>query len=347
MFDLTETHLGQVFVHRVGNKTRGEETLLSTEPLQLNEMLERKLIQYFFKGIKPDTTFSTFHHDENINLNEAHSFIDEFYLETSSFYSLSRKIANLLVRVSTHPNIRSGDLFIAELKNIKFGDELFKSALGIFKSEQKSSFIKLGSSRSSLTASVDSGINPEVAEKGVLVLPSQGSYRLLVHNNRKIDSVYWSELFLGCIDEDSPKLRTKLSIDAVSTFVKSVPTSELSKVEKIDSIECIKSYVSENDTFNIDQLESELGFNNTLKDDLREHIKDYENSKHVTLTDSFEIDKEQASKSKKALKENIVLDESIEIKVNLLKTSKKRVLEKGFDSEKKMHYYKIYFHEEK
>jgi|SRR5690606_30084884 len=347
MFDLTEAYLGQVFVHRAGNKTRGEESILSEEPLTLNEQLEQRLIHYFFKGISSDLPFSEFHHAENINLNEAYSFVDEFFTDKTSFYSFSRKIANLLIRTSTHPNIRGGDLFVAEIKNAQLSNIRFESILGVFKSEQKTSFIKLGTLRSSFTASIDTGINPESAEKGVIILPQNGSYRLLIHNNRKLDSVYWSESFLGCIDEDNPKLRTKHSTQAVSAFVRATSSDELSKIEKIESISRLKDYLSTHDIFDINQLTNELGFGESLSNELKKHIRNYESEKHVIISETFQIDKDQASKSKKLLKEQIILDNSIEIKINQEKIKNSSYIEKGYDQEKKMHFYKIYFNDEK
>jgi hypothetical protein len=46
------------------------------------------------------------------------------------------------------------------------------------------------------------------------------------------------------------------------------------------------------------------------------------------------------------LKNYIKLDTDVEIRINATMRTEKRVIEKGFDKEKGMHYYKIYFNNE-
>ena len=62
---------------------------------------------------------------------------------------------------------------------------------------------------------------------------------------------------------------------------------------------------------------------------------------------SFNIEQTTLKKEKKKIKSEILLDTMIQIKIdpNEIDTVKEN-LERGYDEEKKMHFYKVFFNEE-
>ena len=68
----------------------------------------------------------------------------------------------------------------------------------------------------------------------------------------------------------------------------------------------------------------------------------------ITFNDGFNIEQATLKKEKKKIKSEISLDTMIQIKIdpNEIDTVKEN-MERGYDEEKKMHFYKVYFNEEK
>jgi len=65
------------------------------------------------------------------------------------------------------------------------------------------------------------------------------------------------------------------------------------------------------------------------------------------VRNQFPIAEADVKKEKKKLKTEIKLDTNIQIKINVdAPDAAEEYLEKGFDEEKKMKYYKVYFNEE-
>ena len=68
----------------------------------------------------------------------------------------------------------------------------------------------------------------------------------------------------------------------------------------------------------------------------------------ITLTDSIKgnVLCLELNVYRRNLKNYIKLDTDVEIRINANMRTEKKVIEKGFDKEKGMHYYKIYFNNE-
>ena len=52
MINLYQTHIENLSIHRVGNKSRAEGAFISKEPYQLNDELMPLLKEFFFKPFR-------------------------------------------------------------------------------------------------------------------------------------------------------------------------------------------------------------------------------------------------------------------------------------------------------
>ena len=84
-----------------------------------------------------------------------------------------------------------------------------------------------------------------------------------------------------------------------------------------------------------------------LQEEFANFKMEYENDHGLVLAETFNISPIVLKKQKQAIKNFIKLDTNIQIKLDFRNPdSSKQFIEKGFDEEKEMYYYKVYFNEE-
>ena len=168
MTGLDSIQLQEVIVHKVGNPTRGEDIRLSQNPLTLNdEAVKGMLTKYFLSSFNENEHYH-FTHISDINLNEIFTYITTIFENPASFISTSALIATFLHSKSTHARVKEGEVYIAKFDQVPFGSE-YKQAIGIFKSENKESFLKVFTHGQSLEVISEEGININKLDKGCLV----------------------------------------------------------------------------------------------------------------------------------------------------------------------------------
>ena len=75
-------------------------------------------------------------------LNPIYSFAKQIFEDGLSFHEHSISFARHLFAASEHPNIKPGDLYVAHLSGVTV-DAGSLEAIGIFKSENKETYLKL------------------------------------------------------------------------------------------------------------------------------------------------------------------------------------------------------------
>ncbi len=82
----------------------------------------------------------------------------ELFEEGGDFYNMSIQLAELLYEKSNHPKIRGGEFYFASFQNVVVDGELV-NALGIFKSENKETFLKVYLKDQNFELGTQEGIN--------------------------------------------------------------------------------------------------------------------------------------------------------------------------------------------
>ena len=90
------------------------------------------------------------------------------FSESDAFHENSVNVARHLYELSVHPQIKSGDLFVARISDMDVDGEL-TDAIGIFKSENRQAFLKLDNTGDDFSIRHDDGINIEKLDKGCLI----------------------------------------------------------------------------------------------------------------------------------------------------------------------------------
>ena len=350
MLSFFEASLAQLSVHRVGNKSHDEFYVLSDEPIALaDELLTNLLNQYFLRPFeKVNEVYRFFHSSGNLELNEICHFAAAMFADSTVFHEAGQSIAKFLYEVSGHPNIKPGEIYIAQFKNVQMDGELH-DAIGIFKSETKDTYLKVqpDSGGFGLTYEQDA-ININKLDKGCLILNSDKAegYNVIVidQTNRSSEAVYWKDEFLKLRIRNDNYNQTSNTLNVYKNFItnKVDEEFEMSKADKIDLLNRSMKYFKEKEVFDMDEFSEEVIGNEQAINSFKNFKQQYENEYDTEIKDSFDISEQAVKKQARVYKSVLKLDRNFHIYIH----GDKELIEKGFDDAKAMNYYKVYFKEE-
>ena len=347
--DFSQSKIKHLIIHEIGNKLRDEKIFLSTKLQNLDKNLENILLNYFLKSFLTQQDFYRLNHNSDLNLNEVYSYSKSIFSENNetSFIETSQNIAKHLYEYTLHPKITRGELIIVQISDIGYEDNLI-DLIGIFKSENKDSFLKVIKDEKSIKVKDNIGINVSKLEKGCLVLNTDEIEGYLVlnidNNNQRTD--YWTNKFLNLKPIDNDIHKTKEIIKLCKNFSNDVLSSQYDTDIKFTFNNDYINYFEDNDFYDVNDFTDNLFKDDKMKKDFFEYYKSNEESFNFDMYDKFELSQSDIKKEKKKIKNIIKLDTKLELKVLLDRDNGTKNIEKGFDDEKGMYFYKIYFNEE-
>ena len=159
MINLFNTHIENLSIHRVGNKSRNESMFLSENPYGLNDEIVPLLKEYFFKSFREkEENYYQFAHEVDLEYNEMFNLATAVFEKPSAVHEISKKITNHLFEQSNHPHIKNGEVYVTYLTNVSI-DNTIVDAIGIFKSELRTDFLQFEEKENNLEMVLQEGIN--------------------------------------------------------------------------------------------------------------------------------------------------------------------------------------------
>lgn len=201
--DLTGSTVRQLVVHRIGNKLRDESLKLSNSESPVNEELSTLILGGYLQGISSEKNEYHFHHETDIGLNESRFYVNQYFSGEIDFVKTSQRLATHLYENSLHPNIRQGDLLVILFEGIVYKNTK-RRALGIFKSEVMDNYLTITESGDSLKVMPSLGINPNLIDKGALIIEGEEVVYALDRFGNK--TKFWIDDFLKV--QKSPDITT-------------------------------------------------------------------------------------------------------------------------------------------
>lgn len=346
--------IASVAVHRVGNKETSEGYILSDKPVKLSEALQDLLVNYFISPFKVEEYYHLCD-DDNLQLNNIYQAACQVFDDADSLMDVSRGIAKHLYDSCTHPNIKGGDLFVVYFSECQWNGET-TNALGIFKSENKSQFLKVlhdeeewsrESGNESASAifkmDIDKGIDINKLDKGALIFNLERDKGFIVSvvdaTNRGMDAVYWKDSFLHICQRQDEYYNTHQVMQAYKKFV----TDELPQqyeVSKADLLNRSVSFFKENESFDMDDFARDVIGQPEVIDSFKQYREQYEQENDVQLPDNFGISEGAVKKQARSYRSVIKLDKNFHIYVH----GDRKLIEQGEDEKGK--FYKVYYNEE-
>lgn len=350
MFFHQDATFESLSIHRVGNKARDEYYALSEQPIDLSqdEVLPDLLMQYFMKPFaKVKEVYRFFHPNEDLQLNEVYHFAHAFFEGKMPFHEFSEQVTKHLYEVSSHPNIKSGELYVVALKNIQMeGEE--GSAVGIFKSENKETYLKVFPDQGGFGLEYEQeAININKLDKGVVIVKADAEegYKVLVTDQTNgSDAVYWKDDFLQLRVRDDNFQQTGNFLKVYKNFVneKIDEVFEMDKAEKVDLLNRSMNYFKAHDTFEEEEFSGEVLGNAQAISLFKEYREQVGEELDMPFQTNFDIAAGAVKKMASDYKSVVKLDKNFHIYIH----GKRDYIERGYDEDRGMNYYKLYFDNE-
>lgn len=350
MISYNEATLAELSIHRIGNKLQDEFYVLSDQSMRIeDEMLNQLLLQYFLSPYeKINEIYRFIHPNGDLGLNEVYHFAAAIFADGSGFHENSKKLATYLYEIANHPKIKSGELYVVFFENVQIEGELL-DAIGIFKSETKESYLKVYPEQGGFGLSYENeGINISKLDKGCLIFntDAEEGFKVAVidQTNRSAEAVYWKDEFLKLKVRNDNYSQTQNVMGIYKNFVteKLDEDFEISRTDKIDLLNRSMKYFKEKESFDLDEFANEVIANKEGIESFKNYKRNYEEEFDAPIADSFEISDAAVKKQAKTFKSILKLDKNFHIYIH----GNKELIEKGFDDDRSMNFYKVYFRDE-
>jgi len=348
MIKRTRASIPKLILHKVGNKFNHTRNLFSEEPVVFDEESYQLMLPYLLRPFAAVTERFKFTHHADVSLNEINTYARRLFEDPGQFVEVSRHVVEHLYEQSNSAQIKTGDVIVALFEDIEYR-EILTQAVGIFKIESKTDFFQTFMEGKSLDIAVQKGISTRKVDKGCLILnyeDDEGLAVLTVDNNR-YDAQYWTRNFLNIKYADDANHHTLTYIDLCREFSGEVLKPEYSSREHSHFLARTLDFLKENETVNLHDFKEEVFDVEEQKEQFDKYKKAFEEERGVLVRNQFQVADRVVKKQKQKLKTEIRLDTHIQIKLDVeAPDASAEYLELGYDEEKKMKYYKVYFNEE-
>lgn len=339
--------LNKLIIHNIGNRSNADGVKFSDE-LTNFESVEDIIDRLIVGNFKFNELYQ-FYFLPHLDLNPMYSFVSSIFKnsEEDNFIEQSKNAGRYLYDKSTHPQIKSGELCVFHMNDCSI-DNVIVDCIGVFKSENKETVLKVEDRKTAYGLTNVSGINVHKLDKGCLIFnleKDKGYLIALVDNtNKSIEAQYWKDDFLGIQPIKNEYHQTNEFLGIAKQFVtKQLDEDfEVSKAEKIDFLNRSVDYFKKNETFNKEKFEEEVFGDNNVIESFRKFDQTYREEHEVELNDNFQISSQAVKKQSRVFKSVLKLDKNFDIYIH----GDKDLIEKGIEKDGRK-YYKIYYEEEK
>ncbi len=342
MFNFSESELKHLSIHGVGNKSNEDSLIISEKEVPVSDAISGLLTTYFTRAFK-DPEFYRFSHESDLRLNEVYTYVKSIFHDINALHLQSVNIAKHLYEQSNHPRIKAGEVYVALFENCTLDDEVM-DVVGIFKSEQKETFLKVFPEGRSYTVDKDDGININKLDKGCLIFDAgeDTGYRVLVvDNTNKDDAQYWKERFLHLQPLEDTFFHTRTYLQMCRDFTEEA-LPEADKIDKLSLIQESTRYFKEEELFDKVSFQEKVLQEPELIEAFESYKEQYQQENDINIYDEFDINSEAVRKMKRVFKSVIKLDKNFHIYVH----GNRNYIRKGYDEESRMNFYQLFYKEE-
>lgn len=262
MYHSESSYIENTSLHLVGNKSNEENIRFSSNLLNISTDLNRILLHYFLSSFKSNE-FYNFYHDINIEMNEVYVCVKNIFKNNETLHTQSINLAKHLYKKSTHPQIKGGEFYTVYFKDCILEGEIV-DAIGLFKSENKDTFLKVSTLKNDFKIETVEGVNINKLDKGCLIFNKEcesGYIVTIVDNtNKGIEAQYWLDDFLSIRQRNDEYHDTQNILSLCKNFIKKeLPKHfEISKADQAELLNKSVSYFKNNENFNMKEFASEV-----------------------------------------------------------------------------------------
>ncbi|WP_375239761.1 nucleoid-associated protein [Aurantibacter sp.] len=335
-------------IHKVGNKFNSTKNAFSEKEVVFDEASYELMLPFLLRPFGSVVQSHRFNHHSNVELNEINNYANLIFGDDNQFLDTSKHIVTHLFEQSNSAQIKTGDVLVVYFNGIQYND-MTVDALGIFKIENKTNFFQTYLENNSYDVLVQSGINSKKVDKGCLILNTsdrEGNIILSVDNNN-YDTQYWINKFLNIKYADDTNSHTQNYLELCKEFSTEIIKNTYGQQERSTFLAKTVDFFKENEIVNVERFKDEVFEEDKYKTLFDDYKKEFEGENDVLIRNQFDVAETVFNKEKKKIKSEIKLDTNIQIKLDIdAPDASTEYLERGYDEEKKMNYYKVYFNTE-
>ena len=213
----------------------------------------------------------------------------------------------------------------------------------------KNSFFQFEEQPNQLEIIIQEGVNIQKLDKGCIIFNTnkEEGYKILSVDSNRYDTKYWLENFLNVDALIDDNFYTKKYLKFSQDFAKDVILPAEDKKEEVLFMNRAINYFAKNDDFEETSFVNEVFDNPEFIPEFK-HYKVEKGPKYqIEDVSSFPIANKAVSDVRKKIKNVIDLDTNIQIRMDFINPeSADKFIEKGWDEEKQMYYYLVYFNKE-
>jgi hypothetical protein len=344
MINSDKTVINSIVLHNVGNKSAEENIKFSKNKLNTDNGTLNILLDYFLNPFKNPIYLNLFH-ESNINLNVVYVYVSKIFDNPNSIFEHSVSIAKHLYERSDHPKIKGGEFYTVYFKDGIIDGETV-DAIGLFKSENKDTFLKVFPSGDGFEIESEKGININKLDKGCLIFNTErekGYIVAVVDNTSKgVEAQYWIDDFLHVRQRKDEYYNTQNILSLCKNFVKNELSQQfdVSKADQIDLLNKSVQFFKDKDNFNLKEFANEVIGQPDVIEKFNQYKSAYQQAHDIDIADDFTISESAVKKQARIFKSVIKLDKNFHIYVH----GNRQLIEQGSDDKGK--FYKIYYKEE-
>lgn len=342
-FSYSEAQVASICLHKVGNKTANEGIRLSRQALILQDEIKSILLSYFMGSFRTEELY-TFCHDSDLSLNEVYHYCTEIFQSPDCLHEQSIQLAKHLYNTSTHPKIKIGEFYVVYFTNCLINNQPV-DAIGLFKSENKDTFLKIYPKGDNFEIASETGININKLDKGCLIFNTESEWGYIAaivdNTNKGAEAKYWTENFLHVCARKDNYSQTQHMLFLCKSFVAQLP-SEDGKLKKAVYMNRSMKALKE-EAVNLDCFAEEVFETPQLATEFKRYKDTYQTERAIEIDNSFKPDSKALKRIATGTMTTIKLDKNFDINIH----GGEQYIVRGYDEERKMHYYQLFFKEEK
>jgi len=345
MINFSNATLSKIIVHKIGNSSRDEGVKLSKMTLSVNGIVKDLLAKYFLTPFKGNEYFS-FYDENGIDQNRVFDCVSKIFSNPNALAEQSEIIASHLYEKSSHPKIKSGELYVVYLKECLINDEVV-DAVGIFKSESKEVFLKVYPTGDNFVIEHDEGIDIHNLDKGCIVFNTHqhdGYMMAIVDTNRSVEAQYWRDEFLHIKEYEDSYYQTQKAMQMCKSFVveKLPETFEVDRADQAEILNKSLSFFKEKSDFSFDDFAQEVIAQPEIIDEFHRYKNEFEQDNDLKIQEEFSLSENAVAKQSKIFKSVLKLDKNFTVYIH----GNRKNIVKGFDDERNLNFYQVFYDEE-
>lgn len=345
MIDFSRAELTHFIIHFVGNKGLGEEITLSETCFEFkDDFVKETVLRYFQTPFKTDV-YHQFKNKSDFDIKNIKAISEKVFNSRKGFVEQSQNIARLLYDQSMHPKIKGGEFYVCFFKDVIVDGELCDS-IGLFKTENKETYLKVYQHVDNFDLDCDTGINIHKLDKGCLIYNTdqEKGYKLsIIDTNNKVAecALYWESDFLNATLKENAFYHTSNFMETCRGFCEEILTED-NNVKKEDQMMMLNkstAYFKERDKFNMKEFEKDVMVQPELIKAFKDYRKDFSDRLDLNTIDEFDVSPTAVKKNQKYMRSVVKLDKNFHIYIH----GRHDYVERGYDEAMGLKYYKLYY----